>query len=203
MYIARILYPVEVLGPGKRIGIWFDGCEHHCPGCSNPELWEPQERYAVTLASVMRLIRLITDEHPVDGFTLTGGDPFYQPEALRELLRELTQISADILVYTGYQAEELEARYPDLLSRIAVLIDGKYMESRNRGQPLIGSDNQRILFLKEDYREAYTAILSGGQGKIQNFTTRDGVISVGIHRPDYEQRLREETLKRGLESKHG
>ena len=84
-----------------------------------------------------------------------------------------------------------------------MLIDGKYMESRNRGQPLIGSDNQRILFLKEDYREAYTAILSGGQGKIQNFTTRDGVISVGIHRPDYEQRLREETLKRGLESKHG
>ena len=201
MYIARILYPVEVLGPGKRIGIWFDGCGHRCPGCSNPELWEPQERYAVTLPSVMNLIHLITDRHPVDGFTLTGGDPFYQPEALRELLKELTPISHDILVYTGYLAEELKERYPDLLEQIAVLIDGQYVESRNRGQPLIGSDNQRILFLKEQYREAYSATLSGGQGKIQNFTTRDGVISVGIHRRDYKQRLREGTLKKGLESK--
>ena len=47
MYIARILYPVEVLGPGKRIGIWFCGCPRRCEGCSNPELWEFQERYQV------------------------------------------------------------------------------------------------------------------------------------------------------------
>lgn len=43
MYIARILYPVEVLGPGKRIGIWFCGCPRRCEGCSNPELWEFQK----------------------------------------------------------------------------------------------------------------------------------------------------------------
>lgn len=36
MYIARILYPVEVLGPGKRIGIWFCGCPRRCEGCSQP-----------------------------------------------------------------------------------------------------------------------------------------------------------------------
>lgn len=36
MYVAGILYPVEVLGPGKRIGIWFSGCLSKCKGCSNP-----------------------------------------------------------------------------------------------------------------------------------------------------------------------
>lgn len=36
MYVARILYPVEVLGPGKRVGIWFSGCPSKCKGCSNP-----------------------------------------------------------------------------------------------------------------------------------------------------------------------
>lgn len=49
MYVARILYPVMVLGPGKRIGIWFVGCRHQCKGCSNPELWETAEKYQITL----------------------------------------------------------------------------------------------------------------------------------------------------------
>lgn len=35
---------------------------------------------------MMSLIHLISREHPVDGFTITGGDPFFQPDALRELL---------------------------------------------------------------------------------------------------------------------
>lgn len=45
MYVARILYPVEVLGPGKRVGICFYGCPRKCKGCSNPRLWNFQERY--------------------------------------------------------------------------------------------------------------------------------------------------------------
>ena len=44
MYVARILYPVKVLGPGNRIGIWVSGCNHRCKGCSNPELWKQEER---------------------------------------------------------------------------------------------------------------------------------------------------------------
>ena len=52
MYIARILYPVKVLGPGNRIGIWFAGCHHRCKGCSNPELWKVDEKYFVTIQPV-------------------------------------------------------------------------------------------------------------------------------------------------------
>ena len=202
MYVARILYPVEVLGPGKRIGIWFDGCIHHCPGCSNPELWEQQERYHVSAETVLKMVRLIAQENPVDGFTLTGGDPFLQPEALGELLEPLSRISGDILVYTGYLYEELKERYPHLLERIAVLIDGPYLEAGNRALPLIGSDNQRIIFLQENLREQYAPILRRQTSRIQNFRVRDGVISVGIHRPDYEERLAEAAQRKGLEIKH-
>lgn len=198
MYIARILYPVEVLGPGKRIGIWFDGCEHHCRGCSNPELWEQQEQYRAEAGTVLEMIRMIAGENPVDGFTLTGGDPFLQPEALGELLDPLREISEDILVYTGYLAEVLKKLYPELLARIAVLIDGPYMEARNHALPLIGSDNQRIIYLKEGYRERYAPILAQVTSRIQNFRVRDGIISVGIHRPDYAQQLKDAAQRKRL-----
>jgi len=195
MYVARILYPVNVLGPGKRIGIWFNGCNHHCPGCSNPELWEPQERYKTTLQTLMRLVEHICDNQSVDGFTLTGGDPFAQADALRQLLPELSKFSNDILVYTGFDYEEILLKYPELVSQIGVLIDGKYIQERNNGVVLRGSDNQRIIILNDQLADKYSCYLSTARNEIQNFTALDGVISVGIHRPGYEDQV--DTLLRG------
>ena len=195
MYVARILYPVNVLGPGNRIGIWFNGCNHHCPGCSNPELWEPQERYKTTLDTLMRLIEHICNHQPVDGFTLTGGDPFAQADALQQLLPELMKFSNDILVYTGFDYNEILFKYPEIVSQIGVLIDGKYIQERNSGVILRGSDNQRIIILNEQLADKYHRYLATAQNEIQNFTALDGVISVGIHRPGYEDQV--DTLLRG------
>ena len=86
MYIARILYPVKVLGPGERIGIWMCGCHHGCRGCSNPELWDFDEKYHVTSAPIMDFISKIAESNRIDGFTISGGEPFLQPDALRELI---------------------------------------------------------------------------------------------------------------------
>ena len=89
MYIARILYPVEVLGPGRRIGIWFCGCSHKCKGCSNPELWQQFEKYKISIDDVLTLIHQISDANPVDGFTITGGDPMEQSYELSVLLQKI------------------------------------------------------------------------------------------------------------------
>lgn len=183
MYIARILYPVEVLGPGKRVGIWFAGCPRRCKGCSNPELWERDERYHTSLATVMHLIDSIAKAHKIDGFTLTGGDPMLQYDTVMMLLPYLKAYSHDILVYTGYRYEEL----PDV-SGIAALIDGEYIEERNRFSPLLGSDNQRLFILNEAYRlryHRYLKALKNRPSPIQNFSALDGHISLGIHRPHF------------------
>ena len=182
MYVARILYPVEVLGPGKRVGIWFCGCPRRCKGCSNPELWHFQPRYRTTPQAIYALILRIANENEIDGFTITGGDPLYQPEALAELISLLRGISEDILVYTGYRREELS---DEALRGIAVLIDGEYIEERNTDCLLRGSDNQRILILEEKWKDRYERYLSSACNQIQNFMTGDGVISVGIHRPGF------------------
>ena len=198
MYIARILYPVEVLGPGKRIGIWFAGCHHHCKGCSNPELWEQTEKYHVSVDTVMALVNSIAERHQVDGFTLTGGDPMEQADELPPLLEKLSAINSDILMYTGYLYSEISDK--DALKYISVLIDGPYREDRNHGQKLIGSDNQTIYYLNTEVEEKYRSYLADGISGIQNFTSVDGIVSVGIHRVGYEKSLDKGVRKRGLES---
>ena len=182
MYIARILYPIEVLGPGKRIGIWFCGCSHRCKGFSNPELWQQHEKYKISVDAVCELIHQISDANPVDGFTITGGDPMEQSSELSVLLQKIKAISDDILVYTGFEIEELTTKQ---LENISVLIDGKYKEELNNNSLLRGSFNQRIHILEEKQRVKYENYLSTESNKIQNFTTNDGVVSVGIHKPDF------------------
>ncbi len=197
MYVARILYPVEVLGPGKRIGIWFCGCPHKCKGCSNPELWEFQEKYKTSLEAILTLIETIAKEHQVDGFTITGGDPMYQAADLQKLIMHLCKISSDILVYTGYEIEELPKEY---LHNIAVLIDGRYIEERNNNCILRGSDNQRIHILDSDMGSKYSLYLQNASNQIQNFTMSDGIISVGIHKSDFLDKLNAKINMKGLKS---
>ncbi len=195
MYVARVLYPVEVLGPGKRVGIWFCGCPRRCKGCSNPELWEFQDRYYTSPQLVYDLIVQIAKDHPIDGFTITGGDPLYQADDLQELIRFLQTISNDILVYTGYSITEISSAY---LRGIAVLIDGEYMEERNNDCILRGSDNQIIHILDSNYKEKYESYLKQRTNQIQNFMTSDGVISVGIHKPNFMNELQKAVSGRGL-----
>ena len=202
MYIARILYPIEVLGYGKRIGIWFAGCPHGCVSCINPELWDCEPKHAITLKNVMNLIQDICFSNVVDGFTITGGEPFYQSSGLDDLITELNAICDDILVYSGYTLEELRDMKNDsvdrILARIAVLIDGRYVENRNNGAILRGSDNQKICILNEKHKSRYENYLKNAANAIQNFSAGDGIISVGIHKPDFKNAFDAAISKKGL-----
>lgn len=201
MYAARILYPVRTLGPGDRIGLWVSGCRRACPGCSNPELWEHRPGQQISVQDLSALIRRIAAGHPVDGLTITGGEPFDQCAELARLLNDVADITPDVLIYTGSTLEELHARQcPDteaVLARTAVLIDGPYVEARNTAQPLRGSDNQRIHYLQPDVREAYEAFLMR-PNSIQNFTLGGSTVSVGIHHAGYADALSAHTARKGL-----
>lgn len=202
MNVARILYPVEVLGPGKRIGIWLAGCPHHCEECSNPELWEQRAEYELPVTSVMKLLEQSFRNKLVDGFVITGGDPMAQAEELADLLVQLEHWSEDILVYTGFTYEELlDKQEPTImacLAHIGVLIDGRYERDLNDGARLRGSSNQRIYYFKKQLKPAYEAYMAAGPNQIQNFATTDGVVSVGIHRTDFRDKIARSAKERGV-----
>ena len=189
MNVARILYPVNVLGPGNRIGIWMVGCNRACPGCSNPELWEQKPEYEIPVSRLIELIHSISDKHQGDGSTISGGEPMLQADELLQLITNLYDISNDVLVYSGFSIEELKSSddpiVKKLLKSIAVLIDGEYIEALNDNSRLRGSSNQHIHILMEQFENKYNDYIASSSNQIQNFTTTDGIVSVGIHHKSF------------------
>ena len=82
--------------------------------------------------------------------------------------------------------------------KIGVLIDGRYIESKNTGTPLRGSTNQKMLYLQAHLQEKYEVYLAQQKNQIQNFPVRNGIVSVGIHNPGFAVELRAEAEKRGV-----
>lgn len=200
MFIDQILYPVEVLGPGKRIGIWLVGCARKCPGCSNPELWSTDGRISVPVNSLLQSIRSICSDNPVDGFTITGGEPMLQAAELFELVTGLMELSEDILVFSGFTYEELEQTESTarILDKIAVLVDGPYIEEKNERLTLRGSSNQRVLLLKPEFENQYIRYLTKEQSCIQNMHFPDITVSVGIHAPHFSDDIIQKLQKRKI-----
>ena len=204
MRIARLIYPINVLGRGSRIGLWLAGCPHHCEGCSNPELWAPESAEDISTEAILAAIEGIFHSNDVQGITITGGEPFWQATELSVLIKRLKALTGDILVYSGYTlAELIEMRNADVdsvLSAIAVLIDGRYIQERNSMLPLRGSDNQVIHILDTDYERLYREYLSSlpERSQVQNFLSLGSVISVGIHKPSFNDDFDRLMRKNGL-----
>lgn len=201
MNVARMLYPIKVLGPGNRLGIWVVGCHRKCVGCSNPELWEPKPWYEIKIEDLMRLLIPILQKEEFSGIIITGGEPFNQSKELVQLLKELKKYTDDILVYTGYLLEELrekDASVQDCLSNIGVLIDGPYIEELNNGVRMRGSANQTIHYLNNELKNKYEEYICNGENMVQNFMTSDGTVSVGIHKKDFADLLIKKSKEKGV-----
>ena len=148
------VYPETISdGFGVRYSIYLAGCTHHCRGCHNAGRCNPRAGEPITEALLNRIIAEIRSNPLLDGITLSGGDPFYNPPALLALLRRLkAETGLNIWCYTGYTYEVLlddEARRP-CLEYIDTLVDGPFVQSLfDPTLPFRGSSNQRILHLSQ------------------------------------------------------
>lgn len=151
--LSRLHFPVTTLGPGRRIGIWFQGCSIRCPGCISTDTWTPH-RGETTLEATIVALEPWLDK--AEGFTISGGEPFDQPQALEALLRTLRQRSpADILVFTGYTIEALEGKLARIASFIDALVTDPFRVDHPQTKRLRGSDNQRLHLLSAVGRERF------------------------------------------------
>ncbi len=153
--LSRTHFPVTTLGPGKRIGIWFQGCSLRCKGCLSPDTWERK----TTSTTVDAIIQQIQPWFSfADGITISGGEPFEQPEALYALLTALRQqFSGDIFIYSGYHWNEIEPQVTKMSGLIDALMSGRYQVENTQSLMLRGSDNQQLHCLTAKGRARFSA----------------------------------------------
>lgn len=181
MNVHRVFYPVVALGPGRRIGIWLQGCPGTCEGCMSPEMKIPDPSFEMDENLLFASLADIFARNRVDGVTISGGEPAMQWDALLRLLDFLAGYTKDILLYTGYTREELEraGRFAPLRSRTSVLVTGPYEAEKNDGLPLRGSSNQEILFSDGVIPDEYLRLLAGPR-IVQPVETSSSPFIIGI-----------------------
>lgn len=146
-------------GAGLRYSIYLAGCGHACDGCHNPKSWDPNAGMPLTSGVLRSIIEEINANPLLDGITISGGDPFYNPAELCTLLRELKeQTHQHIWCYTGYTLEYLvkSQEYRAPLRYIDVLVDGPFVKRLyDPSLDFRGSQNQRIIYIDEALRARY------------------------------------------------
>src|SRR5262249_16243026 len=133
--ISRIHFPVTTLGPGKRIGVWFQGCSIQCPGCISKDTWA-RKPANTTVSQVLE----IGSEHrrEADGLTITGGEPLEQSEGLLALLsgfRRLLSPVADVLLYSGRTSDEVLRLFSSWPELVDAVIAEPYIEEEPQTRP--------------------------------------------------------------------
>lgn len=149
--IAGLVEESIVDGPGIRYVVFTQGCYHNCKGCHNPNTHNPNGGKNIDTKEIVEKIK----RNPlINGLTLSGGEPFLQPEPILLLAKEAKKIGLDVISYSGFTYEQLvdkkDETIDELLDTIDYLIDGKFeLDKRSLALAFRGSSNQRIIDLKK------------------------------------------------------
>lgn len=160
--LAADIQPDSILdGSGIRTVIWFQGCLHNCEGCQNPETHDMNSGMVVDIDDIKMKLKNLKYQ---SGITLSGGDPFFQPEAALEIAKFAKSIGLNVWAYTGFTFEALfngDKKRRDLLEYVDVLVDGKFMlDKKSLNCKFRGSTNQRLIDVRKSL-ESGSVILYG------------------------------------------
>ena len=119
-------------GPGNRLVYHLQGCNLHCPWCSNPEglsAFGGTEYSISELMDEVRRSRLMFFSG--GGVTLTGGEVTCQFDAAQELLTQLKRKG----VHTCIETNGINKRLPELFPVLDLLImDIKHYDPQKHGE---------------------------------------------------------------------
>ena len=144
-------------GIGLRYSLYFSGCTHKCKGCHNEYSWNPENGDTVTYEMLERIAEEINTNAMLDGITISGGDPLFNPEDMIKILRFLKEKTGkDIWMYTGYTLEQIrkDEKRNACLEYVDVLVDGPFIKQLYTPDlQFKGSSNQRIIKKREFKKE--------------------------------------------------
>ncbi len=203
--VNRVLAPITVLGAGRRVGVWVQGCALACPGCASVDTWD---RTVGTLHEPAELAVTIADQvqrESLDGLTITGGEPLDQPEQLAALVTELRARllswpkaeTFDVLLFSGYPAKAAARRAGRLWNLLDAAVCGPYRQQLPSDIPLVASDNQQLVLLTEVGRAKYP--LSNAAPRVQIVSDGESLTMVGLPRPGELNLFASRLAERGVQ----
>lgn len=148
-------------GSGCRVSIWFTGCNFHCKGCFNSEIWDFNSGEEFT-QEIINNIKEQLRKPFVKGLSILGGEPLHQNlTELYNFIKEVKDEFSDksIWLWTGYTKEELIEKCSqnemlmDIMDFISVIVVGRFEESNSHSHHRFrGSSNQRIIEIQHPVR---------------------------------------------------
>lgn len=160
----------DIYGPGVRMAIFFQGCVRKCDGCNLSSSFPMYGGSKVDVDSLKRtMINAVGGENGLDGITLTGGEPFLQPQAAIDLAAFARSKGLPVWCYSGYTWEEIvqwEDNRKTLLQNIDVLVDGPFDKDKvSLDIPWRGSSNQRLIDVKKSLEKGEVVLYGGADSK--------------------------------------
>lgn len=204
MALNKIHWPVTALGPGERVGIWMQGCSIHCPGCMSLDTWGTPDESWTTVGNV-----LATIEQPLacaDGVTISGGEPFDQPQALlalvtglKDMTRELDK-PLDVLCYSGRPLQFLRDHYGEILGHLDAIISDPFARRLPSRLVWRGSNNQRLTPLSDLGQQRYAPYLHAEveSPQVQIEVDDDSIWMIGIPSRATLEKLESTLTQRGI-----
>lgn len=204
MQIARVLHPVTALGPGRRVGVWVQGCTLACPGCASTDTWDGTAGTTVSVTDLAALVaHLFAADPSLTGLTITGGEPLQQATELATLLVALRAewltagAEIDVLLFTGYAARTARVLAPQLLGLADVVVSGPYRAHHGHGGGILGSSNQEVV-VRTTLGHRRMSHLSEAQ-PLQVTISGSDITMIGLPRPGDLDRLRTELSAVGID----
>lgn len=143
--LSRVRYPVLTLGHGTRAGVWTQGCTLACRGCVAQKTWPADPESRVPVGEVVDWLRGLD---PLDGVTISGGEPLDQPEEILALLQGICAMrrpDLDVLLFTGRRWRSVERAFAPIVALVDVVVAGPFLPDRPTEHPLMGSSNQEVV----------------------------------------------------------
>jgi anaerobic ribonucleoside-triphosphate reductase activating protein len=176
--VAAVVPCTEVEGPHRRCALWVRGCSLRCPGCCNPELFEPGSAAPTPVEALLDEIDEARARHGIEGITILGGEPLEQIAGVTALAAGMRARGLGVVVFSGYTLEEAMCicGFERLWPLLDTIVDGRFdRRARDLERRFVGSTNQRIHHRTDRYRdEALWRGEAGAEARI----TPDGSMSL-------------------------
>lgn len=152
MKIAATQYTLK----DRAFEIYFSGCNFHCSGCHNPELWDfnfGEEFNLMKMAEIYSKIEYAGDL--VTSIRLLGGEPLHQDigilYAFVSDFKTMFPIKK-IVLFTGYDLYELRKHHSLVFNLFDEIKYGRYDETKRIEGEFLASSNQGIWKKNEEDR---------------------------------------------------